>query len=63
MVSLPGLLISIIDSCPSNYGLPLSCFTEYRDQLVALDIIRCALYSIAKAFTNLKVDLDEEKAA
>jgi hypothetical protein len=30
---------------------------------VALDIIRCALYSIAKAFTDLKVDLDEEKVA
>jgi predicted nucleic acid-binding Zn-ribbon protein len=39
------------------------CFADYRDQLVALGIIPGALDSAAKAFTDLKADLDKEKVA
>jgi predicted nucleic acid-binding Zn-ribbon protein len=38
-------------------------FAEYKDQLLALGIIPGAPDSEAKALANLKVDLDEEKAA
>jgi chromosome segregation ATPase len=38
-------------------------FAEYKDQLLALGIIPGAPGSEAKALANLKVDLDEEKAA
>jgi hypothetical protein len=39
------------------------CIAEYKDQLVALGIIHGAPGSEAKAFANLKANLDEEKAA
>jgi chromosome segregation ATPase len=39
------------------------CFAEYKDQLMALDVIPGAPGSEAKAFADLKVDLDEENAA
>jgi hypothetical protein len=40
----------------------LPCFAEYRDQLMALGIIPSDPYLAAKAFANLKADLDEERA-
>jgi hypothetical protein len=36
---------------------------EYKDQLVTLGVIPGAPGSEAKAFANLKANLDEEKAA
>jgi hypothetical protein len=38
-------------------------FAEYKDQLLALGVILGAPGSKAKAHVDLKVDLDEEKAA
>jgi predicted nucleic acid-binding Zn-ribbon protein len=38
------------------------CITEYKDQLMALGVIPGAPGLEAKAFTDLKADLDEEKA-
>jgi hypothetical protein len=38
------------------------CIAEYKDQLMALGVIPGALGSEAKAFADLKADLDEEKA-
>jgi hypothetical protein len=37
-------------------------FTEYKDQLLALDVIPSAPGLEAKALADLKVDLDKEKA-
>jgi hypothetical protein len=62
-VSLPGLLISIIDSCPSSLDWPLPCFADYWHLLMALGIIPSAPEPAAKAFADLKVDLDKEKVA
>jgi hypothetical protein len=49
----------------SEYTLDWSwfCLTEYKDQLMALGVIPGALGLEAKAFTDLKADLDGEKAA
>jgi hypothetical protein len=67
MVSLFVLIITTTNSCPSTLdwplSWPLSCFADYRDQLMAFGIIPGALDSIAKAFVDLKANLDEEKAA
>jgi chromosome segregation ATPase len=41
----------------------LPCFAEYKDQHVALGIVPGDLDSAAKAFADLKADLDEEKTA
>jgi hypothetical protein len=41
----------------------LSCFAVYKDQLMALGIILGDPNSAAKAFADLKAELDEEKAA
>jgi hypothetical protein len=38
------------------------CIAEYKDQLMALGVIPGAPGSEAKAFADLKADLDEEKA-
>jgi hypothetical protein len=38
-------------------------FAEYKDPLLALSVIPGAPGSEAQALTDLKVDLDEEKAA
>jgi hypothetical protein len=38
------------------------CIAEYKDQLMALGVIPSAPGSEAKAFADLKADLDEEKA-
>jgi hypothetical protein len=48
-----------------EYTLDWSLFwlAEYKDQLMALGVIPGAPGSEAKAFANLKVDLDKEKAA
>jgi hypothetical protein len=37
------------------------CIAEYKDRLMALGVIPGAPGSEANSFTNLKVDLDEEK--
>jgi hypothetical protein len=49
----------------SKYTLDWSwfCLAEYKDQLMALDFIPSAPGLEAKAFTDLKANLDEEKAA
>jgi hypothetical protein len=49
----------------SEYTLDRSWFhlAEYKDQLMALSVIPGAPSSEAKAFLDLKVDLDEEKVA
>jgi hypothetical protein len=49
----------------SEYTLEWSwlCLVEYKDQLMTLGVIPGASGSKAKAFANLKVDLDEEKFA
>jgi hypothetical protein len=39
----------------------LPCFVEYMDKLMALGIISSDPDSAAKAFANLKADLNEEK--
>jgi hypothetical protein len=49
----------------SEYTLDWSwpCLIEYKDQLIALDIIPGAPDSETKGLADLKTDLDEEKAA
>jgi hypothetical protein len=49
----------------SEYTLDWSwfCLAEYKSELMALGVIPGDPGSEAKAFTNLKADLDEEKAA
>jgi hypothetical protein len=41
----------------------MTSFAKYKDQLLALGVIPGAPGSEAKALADLKVDLDEEKAA
>jgi hypothetical protein len=41
----------------------VTSFAEYNDQLLALGVIPGAPGSEAKALADLKMDLDEEKAA
>jgi hypothetical protein len=41
----------------------MPCFAVYKDQLMALGIIPGDLNSAAKAFIDLKLELDKEKAA
>jgi hypothetical protein len=41
----------------------MPCFVVYKDQLMALGIIPRDLNSAAKAFIDLKLELDKEKAA
>jgi hypothetical protein len=55
----------LVNPVISEYTLDWSwlCLAEYKNQLMALGIIPSAPGSKAKAFTDLKADLDEEKAA
>jgi hypothetical protein len=58
----PFYLVNLVIS---EYTLDWSWFglVEYKDQLLTLGVIPGAPSSEAKAFANLKVDLNEEKAA
>jgi hypothetical protein len=55
----------LVNPVISEYTLDWSwfCLAEYKDQLMALGVILGAPGSESKAFTDLKVDLDEEIAA
>jgi hypothetical protein len=57
-------LFCLVNPIISGYTLDWSwfCLVEYKDQLMALGVIPGALGSGAKAYADLKADLDEEKA-
>jgi hypothetical protein len=60
-----NLLLSFYFKIISEYTLDWSwsCLTEYKDKLMALDIIPGNPDLVDQAFADLKADLDGEKAA